>query len=109
MLEGDRVQREGKMHFLRRIAVVAVAPALAGVVLLPRPASAGPLSFSAGDLVVTVEGNGSGTASGGGAVTGNTGSSANIYQDNQAAPMSLFEFSTTGAGQSPIGTLTLPQ
>ena len=51
-------------------------------------------SFTPGDLVVSVEGNG-----------GNTGS----YTDNEAAPLTLYEFSTTLANQSPIVSLTLPQ
>ena len=53
------------------------------------------LSFTAGDLVVSVEGNGS-----------NTGA----YLDDQAAPMTLFEYSlggTTSATQ--VGSLMLPQ
>jgi hypothetical protein len=67
------------------------------------------LTFTEGDLVVSVEGNGSGTASGGTAATGNTGANANKYLDNQAAPLTLYEFSTTGTNQAPVTQLTLPQ
>ena len=77
--------------------------------LLAGSATANALTFTQGDLVVSVEGNGDGSASGGTAATGNTGGSANAYQDNQAAPLSLYEFTTTGAIQSPVGVLTLPQ
>jgi hypothetical protein len=65
-------------------------------------------SFTAGDLVVSVEGNGSGTVSAGTSPTGNTGANADTYLDNQAAPLTLFEFTTTGTNQTPVGTLTLP-
>ena len=77
--------------------------------LLAGAATANALTFTPGDLVVSVEGNGDGSASGGTATTGNTGGSANTYLDNQAAPLSLYEFATTGAVQSPVGVLTLPQ
>jgi PEP-CTERM motif len=53
-------------------------------------------SFTAGDLVVSVEGNGNG--------------SATTYADNQAAPLSLYEFSSNGtSGASYVGSMTLPQ
>jgi hypothetical protein len=52
-------------------------------------------SFMAGDLVVSVEGNGSGTGS---------------YSDNQAAPLTLAEFGVTGTQDATLsGTLELPQ
>jgi hypothetical protein len=52
-------------------------------------------SFTAGDLVVSVEGDGS-----------NTGS----YLDNQAAPMTLYEYHVAGVpGATLVGSLTLPQ
>ena len=57
--------------------------------------SASNFSFTAGDLVVSVEGNGS-----------NTGT----YLDNQAAPLTLDEFSLNGtASASLAGSLMLPQ
>ncbi len=65
--------------------------------------------FTPGDLVVSVEGNGSNTAMGGTSATGNTGADANTYLDNQAAPLTLDEFTTTGTGQTPAVTLELPQ
>jgi hypothetical protein len=53
------------------------------------------LSFTAGDLVVSVEGNGS-----------NTGS----YLDDQAAPLTLFEYSLGGTSNATqVGSLMLPQ
>ncbi len=76
---------------------------------LGNPANANAATFFAGDLIVSVEGNGSNTASGGTAATGNTGGSANTYLDNQAAPLTLYEFHTTGTLQSPVSTLALPQ
>lgn len=50
--------------------------------------------FTPGDLVVSVEGDGSGTG---------------VYTDNQAAPLTLYEFSTTGTNQTAIKSLELPQ
>jgi hypothetical protein len=52
------------------------------------------LVFTPGDLVVSVEGDGSGTGS---------------YSDNEAAPLILYEFTTTGMNQTPVGSLELPQ
>jgi len=91
---------------VRETVFFGVASAMLATLAAPRPAMADPFSFTAGDLVVSVEGNGSNTASGGGSSTGNTGGSANIYQDNQAAPLTLDEFTTAG---SQVGSLTLPQ
>src|SRR6202012_1158566 len=62
--------------------------------------------FTQGDLVVSVEGNGSNTASG---ETGNSGANAHTYLDNQAAPLTLYEYNTTAPNQAPIVTLQLPQ
>jgi hypothetical protein len=57
------------------------------------PASAQSISsFTEGDVVVSVEGNGS-----------NTGS----YTDNQAAPLTLYEYGSSGTGF--VGSLVLPQ
>lgn len=73
------------------------------------PASAMPFHFTPGDLVVSVEGNGGGTAGGGSSATGNTGGASAIYLDNQAAPLMLYEFKTTGSNQTPVAMLALPQ
>ncbi|WP_213775939.1 hypothetical protein [Bradyrhizobium sp. dw_78] len=52
-------------------------------------------SFTAGDLVVSVEGDGS-----------NTGS----YSDNQAAPLTLYEYGLNGTSSTTFaGSMTLPQ
>jgi len=70
-------------------------------------AQAAPFSFTADDLVVAVEGNGSGTAA---TASGNNGADAGLYLDNQAAPMTLDEFSLTGTtGALEVGSLMLPQ
>jgi hypothetical protein len=59
------------------------------------PAQAGPFVFNPGDIVVTVEGDGS-----------NTGS----YTDNQAAPLTLFQYAVSGTSSaSAAGSLQLPQ
>jgi len=51
--------------------------------------------FTTGDLVVSVEGDGSGTGS---------------YTDNQAAPLTLFQYSLNGAAPASFaGSLELPQ
>lgn len=76
---------------LRGCAIVAVLTAGAAWM----PAYAQSLTFTPGDLVVSVEGDGS-----------NTGS----YSDNQAAPITLFQFSLNGTNSpaTPAGTLELP-
>jgi hypothetical protein len=67
-------------------AVAAVSPAIT-------PASAQSISsFTPGDVVVSVEGNGS-----------NTGD----YTDNQAAPLTLYEYGSSGTGF--VGSFALPQ
>ena len=67
-------------------AIAAVSPAIA-------PARAQTISsFTEGDVVVSVEGNGS-----------NTGS----YTDNQAAPLTLYEYGSNGTGF--VGSFQLPQ
>jgi hypothetical protein len=67
-------------------AVAAISPAMA-------PARAQTISsFTTGDLVVSVEGDGS-----------NTGS----YTDNQAAPLTLYEYDPSGT--SFVGSFELPQ
>jgi hypothetical protein len=58
------------------------------------PAHAQSLAFTAGDLVVSVEGDGS-----------NTGS----YSDNQAAPLTLYQFAPNGTSSvTAAGSLELP-
>lgn len=53
--------------------------------------------FTAGNVIVSVEGNG---------VIGGTGS----YTDNQAAPLTLFQYSTSGtSGATYVNSLVLPQ
>jgi hypothetical protein len=76
---------------------------------LGQPIGAHALTFTPGDLVVSVEGNGDGSASTGTAATGNTGASANTYLDNQAAPLTLYEYTTAPAQANPVGALVLPQ
>ena len=76
-----------KTRFLISVAAVAaLSPAIA-------PASAQSISsFTPGDVVVSVEGNG-----------GNTGS----YTDNQVAPLTLYEYGSNGTGF--VGSFALPQ
>jgi hypothetical protein len=76
---------------------------------LAQPMAAQALTFTPGDLVVSVEGNGDGSASNGTAATGNTGASSNTYIDNQAAPLTLYEYTTAPGQTNPVGTLVLPQ
>jgi hypothetical protein len=72
-----------KTRFLISVAAVAALS----------PASAQSISsFAPGDVVVSVEGDG-----------GNTGS----YTDNQAAPLTLYEYSSNGSGF--VGSFALPQ
>ena len=75
------------MRLLISVAAVgALSPAIA-------PATAQSISsFTEGDVVVSVEGNGS-----------NTGS----YTDNQAAPLTLYEYGSNGSGF--VGSFALPQ
>jgi hypothetical protein len=84
--------------------MLVVAALAAGQVAVPS-AKAAPFSFAAGDLVVSVVGNASNTANAGTDATGNTGANANTFLDNQAAPLTLDEFTTTGTA---VGMLTLP-
>jgi hypothetical protein len=72
-----------------------IAAAIVGAIAAAGPAHAGSFVFNPGDIVVTVEGNGS-----------NTGT----YTDNQAAPLTLFQFAVNGTtGATLAGTLELPQ
>jgi len=75
-----------------RIRVLLAASALAALSI---PAHADSFSFDAGDLVVSIEGDGS-----------NTGT----YTDNQAAPLTLEQFSLNGTtSATAAGSLMLPQ
>jgi hypothetical protein len=76
---------------------------------LGQPITAHALTFTPGDLVVSVEGNGDGSAGNGTAATGNTGASSDAYIDNQAAPLTLYEFTTAAGQTNPVGTVVLPQ
>ena len=76
---------------------------------LGQPMSVHALTFTPGDLVVSVEGNGDGSASSGTAATGNTGADAYAYLDNQAAPLSLYEYTAAAGQTNPVGTVVLPQ
>lgn len=63
-------------------------------------------TFTPDDLVVAVEGDGSNTAS----LSGNSGADSDTYLDNQAAPLTLDEFSLAGtSGATQVGSLMLPQ
>lgn len=75
---------------------LTVAAAVALCLLDGRSAQAqSAFNFTASDLVVSVEGNGSGTGS---------------YADNQAAPLTLDEFSLNGTSSATLaGSLMLPQ
>ena len=87
-------------------SLVTLAAAL-GYVQPSLAQSASNFSFTAGDLVISVEGNGSNTAA---TQSGNTGASLGTYLDNQAAPLTLQEFSLTGTSSaSLVGSLMLPQ
>ena len=85
--------RTNKELLLGFVAVGALLQASAG------PAGASSFDFTTGDLVVSVEGNGvEGAASG-------------PYTDNQAAPLTLFEYQPAGTGAPAAyqGSLVLPQ
>jgi hypothetical protein len=76
-----------KSRILFSVAAVAAASQAPG---LARAQSIS--SFIPGDIVIAVEGNGSGTGS---------------YTDNQAAPLTLYEYGATGTGF--VGSFELPQ
>jgi hypothetical protein len=103
------VNQQSKRVVENRIRKIAMATAL----LISAPAFAGTV-FNTGDLVVSVEGCGietglpgagcAGVANGTG--TGSLNSTATGYGDNQAAPLTLFQFTTTGTY---VNSLVLPQ
>jgi hypothetical protein len=75
-----------------RIRKIAIA-----VALMSAPAFASTI-FTAGNLVVSVEGNGV------------YGATSGPYTDNQAAPLTLFQYSLTGtASATYVNSLVLPQ
>lgn len=92
----------------RAAAFASLLAAAGGMTMSVTPQAMAQLYFTPGDLVVSVEGNGSNTAAGGSSATGNTGASAGTYLDNQASPLTLYEFRPTGTDQTPVGILTLP-
>ena len=72
------------------------------------PAFAGSITFTAGNLVVSVEGCGvyGGTCTG---LANGTGPSGG-YGDNQASPLTLFQYAPTGTSSvSYVNSLVLPQ
>jgi hypothetical protein len=74
-----------------------IALALAGAFSVSTPAWAGPF-FIPGNLVVSVEGNGV------------VGATSGAYGDNQASPLSLFQYSTNGTSSATyVNSLVLPQ
>jgi hypothetical protein len=75
-----------------RLLAAVAAPALLGGLVIASPAHADPFSFTAGDLVVSVYGDGDGSGQ---------------FGDNQASPITLQEFSTSGGAE--VGQLVLPQ
>lgn len=78
----------------RKTKLVMTALA-AGAIAQAWSGQARAFTFTTGDIVVSVEGNGS-----------NTGS----YADNQAAPLTLYEYGVTGTSSASLaGSLMLPQ
>jgi hypothetical protein len=78
---------------LQKTVLLFSVVAVVGASRTIAPANAADISsFTEGDVVVAVEGNGSGTGS---------------YTDNQAAPLTLYEYDPSGA--SMVGSFELPQ
>ncbi|WP_394779529.1 PEP-CTERM sorting domain-containing protein [Undibacterium sp.] len=93
----QQLQRQGfrSLPALKTLAVAAAA--LTSLALMSAPAFASPF-FVPGNLVVSVEGNG---------VYGATSGS---YTDNQASPLTLFQFQTNGTSSaSYVNSMVLPQ
>ena len=101
------------MKNLRHSGVIKrIARAIA--LLLPLPVFAQSPLFTAGNLVVTVEGcgvhGGTCTAVPNGTGTGAGNSSVGGYGDNQAAPLTLFQYTPTGTTSVMfVNSLVLPQ
>jgi hypothetical protein len=84
---------------IRCLLCVLVVQALALSSFGSAKAGGSSFTFTTGDLVVSVEGNGVEDATSG------------PYTDNQAAPLTLFEYDPSGTGSlaSYVGSLVLPQ
>jgi hypothetical protein len=84
------------MGVAQKVSIWALQSSLiAGCLFITTAVSAQTFSFNAGDIVVSVEGNGSGTGA---------------YTDNQAAPLTLDQFSVNGTtSATAAGSLMLPQ
>src|ERR1700735_871502 len=88
----ERSQVRGARMLQKTVLLLSVV-AVVGASRTIAPANAADISsFTEGDVVVAVEGNGSGTGS---------------YTDNQAAPLTLYEYDPSGA--SMVGSFELPQ
>src|SRR6202046_1392515 len=88
----ERSQVRGARMLQKTVLLLSVV-AVVGASQTVAPANAADISsFTEGDVVVAVEGNGSGTGS---------------YTDNQAAPLTLYEYDPSGA--SMVGSFELPQ
>jgi hypothetical protein len=86
-----------RKYFGSRNAALAAALLMSAALLTSTPASAS-MIFTVGDVVVTVEGNGV------------VGAASGPYSDEQASPLSLFEYSPVGTtSASYAGSLVLPQ
>lgn len=77
---------------------IALAVSFAASLFAAAPAFADTPFFDVGNLVVSVEGNGI------------MGATSGSYTDNQASPLTLFQFSTSGTSSATyINSLVLPQ
>jgi hypothetical protein len=80
---------------INQFSKIAIAGAI--TLLMSVPAFADPF-FTTGDLVVSVEGNGV------------VGATSGPYTDNQAAPLTLFQYNPTGTSSATyVNSLVLPQ
>lgn len=83
---------------MQRLSIAKTALALAVTLLATTPAFADTPFFDVGNLIVSVEGNGI------------MGATSGSYIDNQASPLTLFQFSTSGTSSATyINSLALPQ
>src|ERR1700678_443734 len=89
---GHNMNRQCGLAVKGQLGKIAIA-----IALMCAPAFADPI-FVAGNLVVAVEGNGV------------FGAASGPYTDNQAAPLTLFQYSVTGtASATYVNSLVLPQ
>src|SRR5262249_17212460 len=87
-----------KAASIKRVRKLALGTA---VIWLSHSAAAYALTFTAGDLVVAVEGNGA---------AGPNPQTPGIFTDNQAAPLSLWTYTPNGTSSATFsGNLVLPQ